>query len=176
MRKLVITRPESSEYAPYYAGYIAKVPKGDILQLLRDQQDSTLWLLENLPELTGEYRYATGKWSVKEVLGHVIDGERVFAYRALRIARGDKTPLPGFEQDDYVANGNFNDRPLKHLQGEYQAIRTATIALFEPLTAEAWMRTGTASGNIFSVRALAWAIAGHELHHLGILKDKYGIK
>ena len=176
MKKLIITRPEKSEYAPYYDTYVSKVPKGDILQMLRDQMDSTLWMLENLDESKGDYRYAEGKWTVKEVLGHVVDSERLFAYRACCIGRGDKTPLPGYEQDDYVLTGGFNARPIKHLMTEYQGIRTATIAMLEGFPEEAWTRSGTASGNPFTAKALVWIIAGHELHHLIVFKEKYGIK
>ena len=176
MRKLIITRPEASEHAPYYSRYVDKVPKGDILQLLKDQMDSTLWMMENLDEAKGDYRYAEGKWTVKEVFGHVNDAERVFAYRAMCISRGDTTPLPGFEQDDYVATGAFNTRPIKHLMAEYQGIRSSTVALLEGLTEEGWKRSGTASDFSVTTKALVWIIAGHELHHLAVLKEKYDVK
>jgi uncharacterized damage-inducible protein DinB len=168
-----IARPPADEYAPYYGTYISKVPDGDVFALLSNQLADTLTLIRSLPESRGGHRYAPGKWSIKEVMGHVIDAERIFSYRALRIGRGDATPLPGFEQNDYVPAGAFDRRTLRDLADELSAVRQATIALFRHLDAEALARRGTASGNPFTPRALAYVIVGHERHHVDILKTKY---
>jgi hypothetical protein len=140
---------------------------------LERQLGETLALLRGFAEERAGAGYEPGKWSVKEVVGHMIDGERVFAYRALCFARGDRTPLPGFEQDDYVAGGNFNARTLADLIDELEAVRRATLSLLRGLDADAWRRAGTASDNEVSVRALAHIIAGHELHHVRVLREKY---
>ena len=168
-----VTRPEVGEYAPYYEKYIALTREGDVIEILERQAAETLALLRGLSEEQAATRYEPGKWSVKELVGHIIDGERVFAYRALRFARGDRTPLPGFEQDDYVAGGNFDARTLRDLADEFEHVRRATIALLRPLGAEAWRLAGTANDNGVSVRALAHIIAGHELHHVRVLREKY---
>jgi len=167
------TRPEKSEYPVYAEGYVSKVPDGDIVGILRSQLDETLALIKSIPEARGEFRYAEGKWSIKEVIGHVIDGERIFAYRALRFARGDSTPLSGFEQDDYVPNGSFNKRSLSDLADEYEHVRRSTISLFASLEPEAWNRRGSANNNESSVRGIAFIMAGHERHHLEILRTRY---
>jgi uncharacterized damage-inducible protein DinB len=167
------TRPESNEFASYYGSYIARVPDGDIATTLTRQFDATQTLLSSLPEEKGAYAYAPGKWSIKQLLGHLVDGERVFAYRALRIGRNDQTPLPGFEQDDYVAAGNFNARSLSSLLEEFSAVRIASVHLFTHFTDDQWQRRGTANGNEISARALAYIIAGHELHHVDILRTRY---
>ena len=168
-----ITRPEPTEYASYFGTYISKVPDGDVLEILERQQDEMRLLLSELAADKGNYRYAPDKWSIKEVIGHVVDAERIFCYRALRFARGDKTPLPSFEQNDYVLNANFAQRTVNDLVQEYDAVRTATILLFRNLSPDAFMRIGTASGNVFTVRALVYTVAGHERHHLGLLKERY---
>jgi hypothetical protein len=169
------TRPEATEFAPYYGKYLALVPAGDVIGLLRAQAGETRALLAPLDDTRALARYAPGKWSVKEVIGHVADGERVFAYRALRIARADATPLPGFEQDDYVRTGGFDRRPIADLVEELAAVRAATLPLLASFDADAWLRMGTASTHPVSVRALAAIIAGHELHHVSILRGKYGL-
>lgn len=169
----VSSAPDTSEYAPYYGRYISLVPAGDVVHALEDQPGETVALLSNLTEEQGDFRYAPDKWSIKEMLGHVIDGERVFSYRALRFARNDQTPLPSFEQDDYVRDGNFRDRRLADLIEEFVSVRRATVWLFRTLSPEAWMRSGVASENLVSVRAMAYIIAGHELHHRRVLKEKY---
>ena len=167
------TRPSSDEYAPYYAGYIATVPDGDLAALLERQGAETVALLRSIPEEEGIYRYAPGKWSIKEMIGHVIDAERVFTYRALRIARGDRTPMPGFEQDQWVRGSNAADRPLADLAAELAALRASTVALFRGLDDAAIARRGVASNFEMSARALAWIVAGHERHHRNVLKEKY---
>jgi uncharacterized damage-inducible protein DinB len=167
-----IARPEPGEYAPYYDRYISLVGT-DILGTLDTQRRQTMLLLSGRDESEGDFRYAPDKWSAKEVLGHVCDTERIFAYRALRIARGDRTPLPGFEQDDYVKNGPFAKAALEELIEDYIAVRRATLTLLRNLDEAAWTRRGVASKNKVSVRALAYMIAGHELHHRRILEEKY---
>lgn len=166
-------RPDKSEYPTYAEGYVARVPDGDIVAILGRQLQDTLALIRIIPEARGDFRYAEGKWSVKEVIGHVIDAERVFAYRALRFARGDATELAGFEQDDYVRGGSFDKRSLSDLAGEYQHVRRATISLFANLDDQAWTRRGTANKNEVSVRGLAFIVAGHERHHVDILRTRY---
>lgn len=173
MTGCVIPRPAPDEYAAYYGKYVALVPDGDLCDLLGRQLTETLALFRQIPESRGTHRYAPGKWSLKEVLGHMGDTERIMSYRALRIARGDATPLPGFEQDDYVPAGRFDQRTIADLGDDLSAIRQATIALFRHLDLEALARRGTASGNPFTPRALAYVIAGHERHHVAIVKARY---
>jgi hypothetical protein len=166
-------RPTPAEFSPFYAGYIANVPAGDIVSILRDQLAETLALFDGLTETDAELPYAEGKWTLKQVLGHLADTERVLSCRALRIARGDATPLPGFEEKDYAEEAASNDRTLVDLRNDLAACRTATVALFDGLPGQAWERTGTANEATVSVRALACIIAGHELHHREIVKTRY---
>ncbi|MFY9555478.1 MAG: DinB family protein [Blastocatellia bacterium] len=173
MTAAVTERPDSSEYPAYTEGYISRVPDGDIVATLSRQLEDTLALIKSVPEARGGFRYAEGKWSVRELIGHVIDSERVFAYRALRFGRGDTTPLAGFEQDDYVRGGAFDRISLSELADEYEHVRRATISLFANLDGEAWRRRGAANNNEVSVRALAFIIAGHERHHVEILRTRY---
>lgn len=168
-----IPRPATDEHAPYYARYVSRVPEGDVLALLERQGREAAALLRALPEERGTFRYAADKWSVKDVVGHVADSERIFGYRALRIGRGDRTPLPGFEQDDFVRAANFDRRPLRELVAELEAVRAATLALFRGFDDEALGRRGTASGQEVTPRALVYIIAGHERHHLDILRERY---
>ncbi len=166
-------RPEATEYAEYYAGYISKVPRSDLLGVLESQRLGMLQLLSGHTERDGNFRYAPGKWTVKEVLGHITDGERIFTYRALRIGRGDQTPLPGFEQDDFVKNGGFANRTLADLTEEFGAVRSASIGLFRSFDEEAWSRRGVASQKEVTVRALGFMTAGHQIHHRMILEERY---
>jgi hypothetical protein len=168
-----ISAPEPSEYAAYYGRYISLVGGTDVIAALERQPRETLALLSSLGEDQGDYRYAAGKWSIKEMLGHIIDAERVFAYRALRFARNDRTPLASFEQNDYVASGGFAECRLKDLIEHFSCVRQSTLWLFRSFSPEAWMRLGIASENQVSVRAIAYIIAGHELHHRRILQEKY---
>ena len=168
-----IARPDPSEYAAFYRRYVDAVPDGDILAFLRHQGDEIAERVRGLDEARALHRYAAGKWSLKELLGHVIDTERIFAYRALRFARGDQTPLPGFEQDDYIEPGRFDVRPMVDLADEFGAVRAASIALFTGLPSEAIARSGVASGSPMTVRAIAWIIAGHAQHHVRIATEKY---
>jgi uncharacterized damage-inducible protein DinB len=166
-------RPQSNDYAPYYEKYVMLVPDGDFLEILETQLREMEQLLEPLTDAHADFRYAPGKWSIKEVLGHINDAERIFAVRILRIARGDQTPLPGFEQDDYVKVSNAASRKLSDLLVEFSAIRRATIALIRSLDDASWLRRGTASGKEVSVLAIAFIIAGHTLHHHAIFEEKY---
>jgi DinB family protein len=171
--KFALVRPEPGEYASFYETYVSKVQGGDVLSQLESQRLQTAQLFAASSERDGNFRYAPSKWTIKEVVGHLSDTERVFSYRALRIARGDQTPLPGFEQDDYVKNGNFAEQSLADLVLEFGLVRASTLALLRSFSAEAWARRGTASNNPITVRALAFIIAGHELHHREILKERY---
>lgn len=168
-----IARPGSDEYAPYYDSYVSKVPNQDLLQLLREQIEETCALLGKVPESGADAAYAPGKWTIKEVAGHIVDTERIMAYRLLRVARGDTTPLPGFEQDDYVRCGGFQARTLASLIEEFRLARASTLALLEGLDEATLTRRGVADGKAVSARALAYIIAGHERHHVGILRDRY---
>jgi hypothetical protein len=168
-----IARPQPGEYAPYYDRYISLVKGEDILDTLDQQRRQTILLLSGRNDEDGDFRYAPDKWSAKEVIGHVCDTERIFAYRALRIARADATPMEGFEQDDYVRNGPFAQRPLANLVEDFIAVRRATLSLLRNLDEAAWSRRGIANKNEVTVRALAYTIAGHELHHRRILEEKY---
>lgn len=159
--------------APFYARYLERVPEGDIVRLLDEQIVETLGLLASLPEERGGHRYAAGKWSIREVVGHMCDAERVMAYRAMRFARGDTTELPGFDENTYVANARFDARTLASLCDELEAVRWATVALFDSLNDEELMRGGVANGSPVTVRALAWIIAGHERHHVELLRTRY---
>ena len=168
-----IARPEPGEYAPYYDRYISLIAGTDILGTLDAQRRQMMLLLSGRDESDGDFRYAPDKWNAKEVLGHVCDTERIFAYRALRIARGDRTPIEGFEQDDYVKNGPFVNAPIAEIVEDYIAVRRATLTLLRNLDEAAWTRCGVANKNAVSVRALAYTIAGHEVHHRRILEGKY---
>lgn len=166
-------RLDPSEYAPWHAGYVAKVPDGDLLSTLEAQVGEYFQTVSPITEAKGGFAYAPGKWTIKEVLGHVVDAERVFSYRAMRIARGDQTPLPGFDEKAWVPLSGANDRTVADLLGEFRAVRAATLALLRHLPPEAVSRRGVASDKEISVRALAWIIAGHAIHHLGILRERY---
>jgi DinB superfamily len=166
-------RPNPGEYVPYYDRYISLVPGNNVLAALDEQRRQMLLLLSGRTEADGDLRYAPDKWSLKEVLGHVNDTERIMSYRALRIARNDSTPIEGFEEDDYVRNGPFGQRPLSDLIEDYIAVRRASVSLFRNLNETAWNRRGVANKNEVTVRALAYFVAGHELHHRRIIEEKY---
>ena len=172
---MTLRRPAPHEAHEYFHRYINKVPGDDFLQSLKDSTTSILAMLENLAEAKWDYRYAEGKWSVKEALVHMMDTERIFSYRALRVARNDQTPMPGFEQDDYVPFYEVDHRSPASLIAEYKAIRQATLEMFENFSDEMLGRVGTASGHPISARALGFMTAGHELHHLEIFKERYQI-
>ncbi len=166
-------RPEPNEYAPYYEKYVSLVKEDDVLGALRRQIDDSLATLRAVSPEESLRRYAPGKWSLREVVGHLIDTERIFAYRALRFARADRTELPGFEQDSYAPAAKSDERSWADLLTEMELVRRANVLMFEGLPDEAWSRRGVASQNEMSVRALAYNIAGHELHHMKIVRERY---
>ena len=170
---MIKSRPAQGDYASYAEQYILLVTGDDILDSLNTQLKQTATLFSGRSERDGNFRYAPDKWTVKEVLGHVADAERIFAYRALRFARGDQTPLAGFEQDDYIRGARFKERNLADIVQEYANVRQASLALFRSLAEEAWLRRGVANDNPVTVLALAYLIAGHELHHRKILEERY---
>ncbi len=170
---LSLPRPGPDESAAFYHGYISEVPGEQIGTYLAEQLQDLERLMAPLDDVAARARYAAGKWSVKEVLGHVCDAERIFAYRLMRIARRDPTPLPGFDENAYVPAGDFDARPLGSLVGEFRALRLSTIALVDGLPPDAWDRKGQASGASVSARALAYIIVGHLAHHAGVLRERY---
>ena len=173
MQSLEIDRPAAHEYDPYYSVYIERVEGRHLTDILHRQSEEISRLLTGMSDERARYRYAAGKWSIKEVVGHLIDCERVFAFRALSIARGEQQRLPGFEQDAYVTVAGFDDRALDDLLAEYRTVRRATLALFDSFDPAAWMRSGIANDGSISVRALAYIVAGHEAHHLAVLRERY---
>ena len=175
MQNGTITRPRSDETSAYFYGYIAEVAGEDIPAQLTAQLREMEKLFESVTDQDALARYAPGKWSVKEILGHLSDTERIFSYRLLRIARGDTTPLPGFDENAYVPAGRFDERPLPMLLAEFRAIRQSTGALVEGLPAEAWELRGVMSGNPVSTRALAYIMVGHVAHHFRVLRQRYGL-
>jgi hypothetical protein len=175
MSALAIPRPASDEAAPFYQRYIAEVGGENIVEQLAEQLDELEGLFGSVDDRVALARYAPGKWSVKEVLGHLSDVERIFAYRLLRISRGDQTPLPGFDENAYVPAGRFDSRPLRSLMAEFRSVRQSTLTLVQGLPAECWTNRGEASGNPVTARALAYIIPGHVSHHLGVLRDRYGL-
>jgi uncharacterized damage-inducible protein DinB len=175
MTTLSIIRPAADESAPYYHGYIAKVADEDLGQQLVGQLHELEQLFQNVTDRAALARYAQGKWSIKEILGHLADTERIFTYRLLRIARGDTTPLPGYDENAYVPAGRFDDRPLPMLLAELRAVRLSTAALIEGLPEEAWAQRGVANNQPISARALAFIIVGHTVHHLEVLRERYGL-
>jgi uncharacterized damage-inducible protein DinB len=171
----MIPRPDPSEYAPFYHTYFSAVPDGDLLETLRTSVGETMALLDAAGEARAGHRYAEGKWSVRQVAGHLADTERVMAYRALRAARGDRTPLPGFDENAWVAGAGFEGRTLASLADELAHVRIATLDLLRPLGADELARAAVANGAPVTVRALAWIVAGHEMHHRRILRERYGL-
>ena len=168
-----VGHPDPAEYAPYYANYVGNVTEDDVVAALEAQARATAELLARVDEEKASYRYAPEKWSVKQIVGHVTDAERIFAYRALAVARGDKNSLPGFDENDYVRNANFDEIPFVDLVEGLAATRRATLALVRGLSREAWTRAGTANENKISARAVAYVIVGHERHHVRVLRERY---
>ncbi len=168
-----MNRPDKNEYAEYYHKYVTCVPDGDIRDVLEDQLNSTITFLSNIDEEKSKLRYAPGKWSLREVLGHIIDSERVFVYRALRFSRGDEKPLQGFDENLYIHNSNYDSTNFSRLIEEFSLIRQSTVALFTSLRDEQWLKKGNASGHDVTVRGLAYIIAGHSEHHLNVIKERY---
>ena len=170
---ITIPRPDKSEYFEYYDKYIQLVPNGSLLEQYRSVFDETKKLILSLNEEKLNFRYAEGKWSIKEVMMHLADGERVFAYRALRFARKDPTPLAGFDENIYVPESKAADRKIDDIMREFTAVRLASIELFSSFDDEMLKRKGSANNKEISVRALAYSILGHELHHVGVIKERY---
>ena len=166
-------RPQADEYPEYYRQYAEVVPDGDVLEFLEHQQEAMRQLLGTLNEDQADYKYAAGKWTLKEVLGHIMDTERIFCVRALAFARQDPADLPGFEQDDYVTNGYFPSRTLRDLLEEASTIRAATLSMFHGFDDRSFKRQGRANNAIFSVRSVPWIIAGHARHHLSVIQERY---
>jgi hypothetical protein len=173
MTNFTLARPVEGEYAPYFAKYIELVAGDDVMSVLRGQIAETLATLRAVSGEASLKRYREGKWSLREVVGHMIDTERIMACRALRAARADATPLPGFEQDAYIAAAGFDGRDWAGLIEEFEAVRRTTVMLFAGLQAEAWGRRGVAGGREITPRALAFIIAGHEAHHMRIVRERY---
>lgn len=173
MAVTTVARPKTGEYAPYYARYISTVPDGDFLEALERQGRETVGVLQAIDETKSQFSYAPGKWSIREVVGHLTDAERVFTYRALSFARGATSPLPSFDENDWAKISPAGKRLLSDLVGEFKAVRAATLALFRSFSEEEFARSGVASGNQVTVRALAYITAGHERHHLNVLREKY---
>jgi uncharacterized damage-inducible protein DinB len=169
-----IEKPGEGEYAPYAIRYIGLLPDdGLVLRHMEENLKATSEFILSLPEEKLAYRYAEGKWTIKEILQHVSDDERIYAYRALRFARNDTTELPGFEQDSYAAYSGANGRDIRDILAEFATVRRATVSLFAGLGSEALVRGGVADGRVMSVRAAAYHIAGHELRHVQIIKERY---
>jgi hypothetical protein len=168
-------RPATSEYASAFQRYVDRVPDGDVFVHLERQGRATCTLMAGLGEAKGSYAYAPGKWSVKRLLQHVVDGERLFTCRALCIARGEQGALPGFDEELYAQNDGSDGRFLADVIAEFASVRVATLLLFRGFDGVAWTRHGTANGNPVSARSLPWITAGHELHHLAVLRERYGV-
>ncbi len=166
-------RPEKNEYAAYYETYVSLVEETDIVAVLENQIAEMQNLFAEITEEKAAFAYAEGKWTIKNLVGHLSDGERIFAYRALRFARADETALPGFEQDGYIENANFDRVSLADLVEEFILLRRANLLFFKNLPVEAWTRGGAASDNFVSVRAIAYIMVGHVRHHINVLKTRY---
>lgn len=169
-------KPNATEYPAYYRPYIDALEAHDLADIYRSQMRGITSLSSTLTEELALNRYAQDKWSIKEVLGHLIDCERVFAYRAMCIARGEVQPLPGFDENAYVSNASFDERPLERLIDEFIAVRLATILLYDSQTSFELLLSGVANNNLITVRALMWIIAGHTEHHFRILQERYGVR
>lgn len=173
MSSMVIERPGADEYAPAFERYVSRVPEGDVMASLARQKQELPAALASVRDEGERYRYAPGKWSVREVVGHVVDTERVMAYRALCVARGEAASLPGFDENAYAVHSTSDQYPLRELLDEFAQVREANLALFRHLSPEAWLRRGLANQNPISVRALAWVIVGHARHHIAVLEQHY---
>lgn len=165
--------PSSSEYAHYYAGYVANVPKENIIETLNSQMHEFYTFINSIPGDKAFHAYAEGKWTIKQVIGHIIETERVFAYRGLAFSRRDKNPLPPMDEKEYVKFANYNSRTISNLANEYLAVRISTTHLFQNMTKGMISLKGTASGVEFTVRSIPFIIAGHERHHINMIKEKY---
>lgn len=172
---MILERPTAAEYNPYYDHFISLVGEGDLLQILADSYQKTDDLLKDVTEEQANSSYAEGKWTIKELLVHLADTERVFGYRSMSIARGDQTAFPGFEHNDYVPLSGANERPLSDILEELSSIRASTISLFRGMPKEGFSRIGTASDSPASPLAIACIVVGHETHHRGVLEERYSI-
>ncbi len=168
-----ISRPDAGEYPPYYHTYIGKVNTDDLISALEEGKGNFLSFMALVPADKLEYRYQEGKWTIKELIIHLMDAERIFTYRALRFSRGDSTSLAGFNEDEYVPNSGADERSLQNLLQEYAALRQSTIEFFKNLSPEMMLRTGIANGQEISVRSLGYIIPGHEIHHLAVIRERY---
>lgn len=166
-------RPAAGEYNKFYQNYIDLVPEGNILEIMEKQKDKFLEFLVNIPESKAKYRYEANKWTIKEVIAHLVDNEIIFNYRAFRISRGDKSKLAGYEQDDYIKNVNLSKFTLSDIVEQFFNMRTASISMFKTITGKMWDNKGIASGNTISVKACAYIMVGHVIHHMKILNSKY---
>lgn len=169
----MLQRPSIEEYSPYHEQYIGLVGEGSVIEILAKQLVNTTELLSDISEAQANYRYAAGKWTLKEVIGHISDNERVMSYRLLRVARGDKTPLAGYDQDVFMSGASFQAWTLPQVIEDYISVRRSTLTLLRGVSDEAWLRKGIANDNSISARAQAYIIAGHELHHIKVIQDKY---
>lgn len=170
-----MSRPEETEYAPSYQGYVAHVTEDDILPAMRSQIDALDVLLDRVLPERETYAYAEGKWTIRQIIGHLIDGERVFGYRALCIARGETQNLPGFDENAYMPNAPYADVELEDLLSEFRLVRLSNIAMLRNLDETAWTRIGTANGSPVTVRALVYIMVGHVRHHMGVLRERYQV-
>jgi hypothetical protein len=175
MATAIIGRPSADEYTPFYAGYIAQVAEADPVPVMESQAIATQTLLRGISEEQSLFRYAPGKWSIREIVGHLADAERVFAYRAMRVGRGDATPMEGFDEDAYVRGARFDRRSLAELAEELATVRRATLALFRSFEPGTWNLRGVANKAPVTVRALGFIIPGHERHHVNVLRERYGV-
>jgi uncharacterized damage-inducible protein DinB len=169
----LITRPAEREHDPAFSRYIMRVPEGNLIPLFESQTQTTRNFFEKLTEEKANYSYAPGKWSIKEVLGHVLDFERVFAYRTLCIARGEEQPLPGYDENDYARYSGYDRIVLPEILQHYAHVRASTLALLKQIPDDAWTRTGTVNGKSISLRALAYIMPGHERHHMNVIAERY---
>lgn len=171
----MIPRPQPGEYSDYFDGYVARVPDGDVLQGLVDQRDRMAALMRAAGDAKGDYAYADGKWPVKRLLLHIADGERMFCYRAMCVARGDEQELPSFDENAYAQNDGSASRTLTDIVEEYESVRAATLTLFRGFGADAWARRGRANGAPVPVSSLPWIVLGHDMHHYAVLLERYGL-
>lgn len=168
-----ITKPQPGEYAPYFDTYLSKVKSENLIEELETGKAEVIGLLKTIPGEKLDYRYQEGKWTIKEIIIHLMDAERIFCYRALRFSRNDGTPVLGFDENEYIPESNASQRSLQSITDEYSAQRQSTIEFFKNITTEMSMRSGISNGREISVRALAYAIPGHEIHHLGVIRERY---
>jgi uncharacterized damage-inducible protein DinB len=168
-----ISKPSISDLSEYYQSYLHYVPEDDLMQVLKEQKSVIENFVSSVPAAKESFRYADGKWMLKEVVGHLCDTERILSYRALRIARNDKTPMSGFEENEYTPNSNYKDRTLKNIAEELLAVRAATILLFENMSEDMFDRKGIANNNEVTVRGILFFTVAHARHHMGVIKEKY---